>query len=197
MFLSPEGPMHTPKPSTEAAFYKGGECMNIAEPYVSKLLTIFDEIVKRFEFNYEEIGRCEGETTDLLHEIELGRFLKPSDGTRIYRRMRYVRQLRRKAKDENEQLQELYETIKGQGELKKRLQGIQGRIRQISTHQDNRVYTPRVLDDLTCTDKKPEANRPLEAALEPLRHGKPEVNREFEKAFPARDTQNRKKYGSC
>src|SRR5690242_8603446 len=55
------------------------------------------------DFNAEQVRRCENETQDLLHEIELTSF-SAAKGYNMVRELKKVRQDRRYYKDQNEVL---------------------------------------------------------------------------------------------
>lgn len=119
--------------------------------------------IKNFFYNIEEIEKKlntdlynkEGERDDLLHEIELSK-LNAIEIMSTYKRLEKVLQERRVIKDKID----LISTIKPYTS-KFITKGICAEtdttIRNIETlrrNQENRQYTPRILQDLKCAKKK-------------------------------------------
>ena len=80
--------------------------------------------------------------------------------------MREARQRRRKAKDENELLNELYTYLQSQAAFKNRITQIQGNARKLYTKQQGRVYTPRKRDDMTISGHVEPEVRPFESMIQ-------------------------------
>lgn len=121
--------------------------------------------IKNFFYNIEEIEKKlntelynkEGERDDLLHEIELSK-LNAIEIVAVYKKLEKVLQERRIIKDKID----LVSTIKPYAN-KFIAKGIcaetDATIKNIETlkrNQENRQYTPRVLQDLKCAKKKKE-----------------------------------------
>lgn len=121
--------------------------------------------IKNFFYNIEEIEKKlntdlynkEGEKDDLLHEIELSK-LNAIEIMSTYKRLEKVLQERRVIKDKID----LISTIKPYTS-KFITKGIcaetDATIKNIETlkrNQENRQYTPRVLQDLKCAKKRKE-----------------------------------------
>lgn len=140
---------------------------NIVNDFTTTIITIFKDVVERYERNVEIIKQTEDELNDLNHEIELS---SPKDmyrGYLMYSAIRELRIRRRTAKEENELLKDMYEYFKSQGAqaFKSKIQSIQGSSVKIRGAQEQRTYQPRVRDDLTITDKHSTANKPFEEML--------------------------------
>lgn len=140
---------------------------NIVNNYSSNIVTIFKEVVKNYEMNLDIIKQTEGELNDLYHEAELS---KPKDmyqGYLLYTAIREARIRRRTAKEENELLKDMYDYFQSpQGQaFKSKIQSIQGGAMKIRAVQEQRTYTPRQRNDLTCTDKHSDATKPFEELL--------------------------------
>ncbi len=150
---------------------------NIVERYCTSAVSMYQDVVKTYEYNLDVIKKAEQEQTDLEHEIELGNPKNARDGYKIYKELREVRLRRRKAKEENQLLQDIYDYFKSpQGQsFKNKIQQIQGDSAKLYEKQQNRTYTPRVRDDLTCTDKKVESYRPFEELLKSFNETKVSV----------------------
>lgn len=121
--------------------------------------------IKNFFYNIEEIEKKlntdlynkEGERDDLLHEIELSK-LNAIEIVAVYKKLEKVLQERRIIKDKID----LVSTIKPYAN-KFIAKGIYAEtdatIKNIETlkrNQENRQYTPRVLQDLKCAKVKKE-----------------------------------------
>ena len=131
------------------------------------IVTIFQDVIRTYEMNIDIIKQTEEELNDLYHEAELS---DPKDmyrGYLVYKAIREARIRRRTAKNENELLKDIYDYFKspaGQG-FKSKIQSIQGNSVKLRATQEQRVYTPRQRNDLTCTDKHSAANQPFEELL--------------------------------
>lgn len=133
---------------------------------IAGMLSVFDWVVGVYEQNAETIRVAEGETQDLLHEIELAPARAAHQGYRFYRELKDIRERRRQAKDENEVLEEFYQLAKAQTDLRKRLQQIMGNAVRISEKLERRNYVPRAREDLTVTDTPPaNGNKPFKKLL--------------------------------
>ena len=88
-------------------------------------------------------------------------------GYLLYKAIRDARIKRRKAKDENQLLKEMYDYFTNQPAqiFKNKMQQIQGSSVKIYDAQQKRTYTPRQRNDLTITDKTYAANKPFEDLL--------------------------------
>lgn len=123
--------------------------MTSPEQLVTSMLTMIADIDKRYNENHEIISRTDKETQDLLHEIEFAKF-NGVQGYWLAKKLQEVRQDRRKAKNENEQLWYLYKDVFGNNPaFKNALTNAHRNIKRKEQEQDERSYTPRVRDDLT------------------------------------------------
>lgn len=140
---------------------------NIVNNYCSTVVTIFQDVKKKYEHNLEIIKQTEEELNDLYHEAELSEPKDMYKGYLIYKAIRDTRIRRRTAKEENEVLKDMYEYLNGQAgqAFKTKMQSIQGNAAKIRSTQESRTYQPRQRDDLTITDKHSNANKPFEEML--------------------------------
>lgn len=140
---------------------------NIVNNYSSTIITIFQEVKKNYENNQEIIKQTEDELNDLYHEAELSEPKDMYKGYLIYKAIRETRIRRRKAKEENEVLKEIYEYLNTQPcqAFKSKIQSIQGNATKIRSAQESRTYRPRQRSDLTITDKTSTAYKPFEEML--------------------------------
>lgn len=146
--------------------------MNITEKYCTSIITMFNDVIRTYEYNLDVIKQLESEQTDLEHEIELGNPKNACEGYQLYRQLREVRLKRRKAKDENALLADLYDFLKTQSNFKNKISQIQGNAAKVYEKQQTRTYTPRVRSDLTCTDRVRESYRPFEEMLKDFKETK-------------------------
>lgn len=141
--------------------------LNIVNNYSTTMVQIIQDVIKNYEHNNERIRCIEEELNDLNHEIELTPSRNMYSGYLLYKSIRELRIERRKAKEENELLKDMYEFFKSQvgQEFKNKIQQIQGNAAKLREVQERRVYTPRQRNDLTCTDQTSTAHRPFEDML--------------------------------
>jgi hypothetical protein len=120
-----------------------------AEEACTGILKIFGELPELYDFNYDMVGQCDNEIVDLLHEIELAKDKDIQDGYKLYRELREVQRVRRQAKDENELLQPLVDALKQQETFRLKLYKVHDKIKGLAREQGERIYKPRVREDLT------------------------------------------------
>ena len=137
---------------------------NIANNYATTIITIFKDVVERYENNAATIKQTEGELQDVLHEIELG---KPQDlygGYKLYKQIKELRMTRRQAKDENALLESMYNYCKSQvgQDVKHKMQAIQSNSAKEYDYQQKRTYAPRQRDDLSIEGKTCQTKQPFE-----------------------------------
>lgn len=140
---------------------------NIVNNFASTIVTIFKDVVEKYEDNLEIIKQAEDELNDLAHEIELSNPKDMYKGYLVYKEIREVRIRRRTAKEENELLKDMYDYFMSQNgqTFKSKIQSIQGNSVKIRNAQEQRTYQPRQRSDLTITDKHVTANKPFEEML--------------------------------
>ena len=140
---------------------------NIVTNYATQIVTIFQNVINTYEYNEASIKRIEGELQDILHEIELTNSKDMFSGYKLYKEIRELRIERRKCKNENELLRDMYEYFKGEEaqHFKNKIQQVQGSSAKLAKIQENRTYTPKQRSDLTCTDKHPEVVKPFEELM--------------------------------
>lgn len=101
------------------------------------------EVMARYSGNEECVHYRDQDTQDLLHEIELSGPKNAREGYKLYRKLKLVREDRRRAKSENEVLAPLVAWIQNNKQVSDQLSRIQG---QCSTKQQvisKRQYAPR------------------------------------------------------
>jgi hypothetical protein len=148
---------------------------NIVNNFASTIVTIYKDVVEKFEDNLKVIKQSEDELNDLYHEIELANPKDMYKGYLVYKEIREVRIRRRTAKEENELLKDMYDYFMSQNgqTFKSKIQSIQGNSVKIRNAQEQRIYQPRQRSDLTITDKHVVANKPFEEMLSEFNKNKP------------------------
>jgi hypothetical protein len=141
--------------------------MNIINNYSTSIVTIFQSVIKDYEYDVDEIRRIEAELQDLYHEAELS---KPKDmyqGYLLYKNIRELRIRRRELKEEVELLREIYDYFKSQPaqSFKNKIQQIQGNATKLRRNQESRTYVPRQRTDLTIANHHSMEARPFEEML--------------------------------
>ena len=141
--------------------------MNVVNNYSSTIITIYQNVIRDYERDMDDIKRIEEELNDLNHEIELGSPKNMYQGYLLYKQIRELRIERRRCKEEVELLKDLYEHLKSQqGQaFKSKIQQIQSSAAKLREIQEHRVYTPRQRGDLTCTNQTSTAHKPFEEML--------------------------------
>lgn len=141
--------------------------MNIINNYSTTIVSIFQDVINNYERNLEIIKQAEEELIDLEHEIELSAPKDMYKGYLVYKEVRDVRIKRRKAKEENELLKDMYDYLKSQQgqSFKNKIQSIQGASVKLRDAQEHRTYIPRQRSDLTITNHTSVAHKPFEEML--------------------------------
>lgn len=141
--------------------------MNIINNYSTTIVSIFQDVINNYERNLEIIKQAEEELMDLEHEIELSAPKDMYKGYLAYKEVRDVRIKRRKAKEENELLKDMYDYFKSQQgqSFKNKIQSIQGASVKLRDAQEHRTYIPRQRSDLTITNHTSIAHKPFEEML--------------------------------
>ncbi|MGE4272077.1 MAG: hypothetical protein AB7E31_04305 [Desulfitobacterium sp.] len=96
----------------------------------------------------DELKLVEQEIQDLLHEIELTRF-DVQRGYKLCKALQDARQRRRRLKEKMEILRNLKDFVDSNRQLKISLYKILSAMEKVEENQGNRMYTPRVRDDIT------------------------------------------------
>ena len=141
--------------------------MNIINNYSTTIVSIFQDVINNYERNLEIIKQAEEELMDLEHEIELSAPKDMYKGYLVYKEVRDVRIKRRKAKEENELLKDMYDYLKSQQgqSFKNKIQSIQGASVKLRDAQEHRTYIPRQRSDLTITNHTSVAHKPFDEML--------------------------------
>jgi hypothetical protein len=115
----------------------------VAEEYAETLLKVIGDIQEVYADNCEKAKQCELETIDLLHQLELQENLKLFDGYFIAKKLRELRQQRRKYKDENLTLYFLNQFVENNPQFKNALIKVKENIKKKQRDMENRKYTPK------------------------------------------------------
>lgn len=124
-----------------------------------------DEAMRAYTYNERRIAQLDGETQDLLHELELHDH-KYHERARLAGEIERVRRERRACKEQNEELKPLVDYLTREG-IRQKLGQVQGQIDAVRKRQAARTYTPRVraVNEITggITDGKDAKNGVLHA----------------------------------
>lgn len=119
---------------------------------INNLFSNLEDVKRRLE---NQINTKEDETIDYLHELELGK-LNALEIMKVSKEIIRIRKERRDLKDKLE----LIKTLKGytdkyitKGIIAETTQAIQN-IDTLKNNQENREYTPKVIQGLKCAKKK-------------------------------------------
>ena len=147
---------------------------NIVNNYSSTIVTIFHDVIKTYESNLDLIKSIEDELNDINHEIELSSSKDMYGGYLMYKQIKELRMRRRRAKDENQLLQDMYDYLKSPQSqtFKNKIQQIQGESSKVYDSQQRRTYKPRIRNDLTCTEETAETYKPFEELLKDFNKNK-------------------------
>ena len=150
---------------------------NIVNNYSTTIVTIYQDVKRNYENNLEIMKQAEDELNDLYHECELADPKDMYNGWKMYRAIRDTRIRRRRAKEENEILKDMYEYFNSQSgqAFKTKIQSIQGNAVKLRATQESRTYQPRQRNDLTITDKHSSAHKPFEQMLADFNKNKPYI----------------------
>jgi len=113
----------------------------------TKFLELLTTIDKTYDALFEEVGKIDKETQDLLHDLEFGTFCG-RDGYKKAKRIKEIRMRRRALKNTMELVYPMKECFKNHANLKKELKRTVDRMRSISNEQSSRTYIPRVCTEL-------------------------------------------------
>ncbi|MFH0070969.1 hypothetical protein [Peribacillus sp. NPDC056705] len=118
-----------------------------AKEAAQRLHEILSSVKKNYDLNVKEIDYCDNEYLDLTHALE---FLDNGEieTLNLTRQLQDNRRRRRKAKDENERLQPLYDLVMKKNGLVDEVSRGRRRVQEIIKTQAVRRYTPRVRKDM-------------------------------------------------
>lgn len=109
---------------------------------VKKFGTLISSAKEYYKELYDTVGRCDRETSDMIHDIEFSTF-NAKEGNIKARTLRKIRRERRAAKDEMEyvaKFKKLAETYKN---LSEDLTVLYNELADIRAAQSVRTYTPK------------------------------------------------------
>ncbi|WP_438349915.1 hypothetical protein ACP8HI_04390 [Paenibacillus sp. FA6] len=118
-----------------------------AEDASRQMLGVFKGIKTTYDQHTKDLAHCNDEYLDLTHALE---FLDVDDlgGYELVRQMQVNRRRRRRAKDEIERLQPLYDYLNRQKGMTGELSRLHQVVQDISKNQGKRKYTSRIRTDL-------------------------------------------------
>lgn len=161
-----------PRRAASILLYLEGRVANIVEQYASTITQIYHSVASNYKLNQQILEQANGEINDLLHEIELANPKNAREGYVMYKSLRDARIRRRKAKEENELLQELYDFLQSQSAFRDRMTKIQGGAARLYETQSHRTYVPRQRTDLTIVGSEDKPYKPFEEMLRDFKETK-------------------------
>lgn len=118
---------------------------------LSDFLSFVREITAEYHSSFTEVGICDKETDDLLHQIELGSYKERGKFATKLALVRSRRRIHKNVVDVNKELVAYLE----ENEFKKvyrKLEQLLGNCRKQEQYVENeRIYKPKVRSDLTIT----------------------------------------------
>lgn len=122
------------------------------EETLRSFVKFLKDVKARYDFAVDELERCERETQDILHYIELGDNLNAMKGFKAYKSLSEIRRRRRIYKNELELLKPVYQYLLNQDpKLADRLAQVQGDCRKGKEKIELRSYTCKtdILEECT------------------------------------------------
>lgn len=114
------------------------------EETLKEFVKFLRDVKARYEFASEEAVRCEQETQDILHYVELGGDLNAMKGFKAYKTLADARRRRRICKNEMETLEPIYRyLLDTDPKLPDKLAKIQGDCRKEKDQIKARAYICR------------------------------------------------------
>lgn len=121
--------------------------VNQAVETVQNFLDLLTTIDKNYDALYEEVGKADKEQQDLLHDIEFTTFCG-RDGYKKAKEIQALRIRRRELKNTMELIGPIRDYMRNHQKTKLDLHKIVQQMRLIKRDQNERVYIPRVRNDL-------------------------------------------------
>jgi hypothetical protein len=121
--------------------------MREAVEIATKFLELLTTIEKSYDTLYAEVGKIDKETSDLLHDLEFDIFCG-REGYKKAKRIKEIRMRRRELKNTMELVNPLREYSKIHSKIKIDLYKVITQMGTIAKDQSERVYVPRVRNDL-------------------------------------------------
>ena len=114
----------------------------------SEIIADFVALIKtseqKYNFNFEEVHRCELLGTDLDHKLEL-QDLSYHEFARTAKQIRANQQERREYKDEVEELEPIKNWLTNNKTALNSIEKLLGEVRKAEEKHNNRGYMPRVM----------------------------------------------------
>lgn len=111
--------------------------------HVSEFLSLMREALPDYDWCDEERSKCEMETQDILHTMEL-EDLKYGERAKLATELAKIRKYRRQCKDEQEELEPIVRFMKDNKPLFNKLDQLVGELRKVEKYHKTRHYYPRV-----------------------------------------------------
>lgn len=112
------------------------------DAHMNHCMLAFNAMIREYEEAYEDVGRMDNRTQDILHELEL-LDLPDEEVARLGEELRAVRRNRRFAKNYVTAAQPMYDYIKANPHVHQDIIRVNGDVQRISRGFANRKYLPR------------------------------------------------------
>lgn len=123
---------------------------------INQFLSAANQIEEYWSQLYDEVGKTDRETQDLLHELELSRF-NACNGFSLAARMQEIRKRRRRSKNEKEVIEPFKQWADKHKSIVVDLHKVLKAMGKAAETQQTRQYHPRELDDLRLDNRRKEA----------------------------------------
>lgn len=113
---------------------------------IADFCSLIDGVRRTYNWHYEEVGRLDKLTQDLLHQLELGN-LSYSERAKVATQLAQCRKLRRLSKDTTDVFSAIYQFIESdRGKIAiNHLKEVLGQTRKAEAKLNNRSYKYKVL----------------------------------------------------
>ena len=112
---------------------------------IQTIIQFFEQVIKDYDWSYEQVNKLDKETQDILHSLELEK-LTTGERNKLTTRIIKLRKERRKHKDIAEELEPIVsfiQTDKGRALLHPMKEAL-GKTRKVEAYHQKRQYHKRV-----------------------------------------------------
>lgn len=113
---------------------------------IEQFLKMIKQCQIDYRYHYEIVGKKDKETQDLLHQLELGKYIERQKAAT---KLAKVRKERRAAKNIVESIEPIMKFIAENKKVVNTLDQLLGQVRKVENIQQRRVYKAKVRNDLT------------------------------------------------
>ncbi len=114
---------------------------------IGTMLSIFDDVIRRYETNKKVIKDVDDELNDIEHVIEFAN-IDAVERLKVYAEYKEARQRRRELKNENNRLRPFYKLLQENEDFRHKLTRVSSQVKDKTRAQHNKGYEARVRGDL-------------------------------------------------